>query len=107
MTHKRKLTLFIDKNIIMKSKEKAHILGISLSRLVENALRFFVKPVVYCFCCGAKFEVRKADTCPRCGWFICPKCGGCGCKLGDEGRRVAFYFRETFREIFGMLEFLE
>ncbi|MHA1590003.1 MAG: DUF6364 family protein [Candidatus Njordarchaeales archaeon] len=97
---KKKLTLAISEEVIEKSKRKASEMGLSLSRIVENALRFFADPEVYCFSCGFKFRIKEAEMCPKCGWYICPKCGACGCRLGEEGAKVAFYMRKTLMEIF-------
>ena len=100
---RKKLTLSIDAEVIEKAKKKANIVGIPLSRLVERALKFFASPSVFCFYCGRKFELAKAKLCTNCGWFICPYCKSCGCKLGSEGKRVAHFFRKTLIEIFGTL----
>ncbi len=97
---KRKLTLTIEGEIIDAAKEKAKKSGVSLSKIVENALRYYAKPTVYCFKCGYKFSVDEAEICPRCGWYKCPRCGACACELGEEGAKVAFYMRKTLMEIF-------
>jgi len=97
---KKKLTLTISGNVLARAKEKAKNLGLSLSRIVENALDYFSEPKVYCFSCGFRFSAGEADICPRCGWYKCPSCGACACVLGEEGVRVAFYMRKTLMEIF-------
>jgi len=97
---KKKLTLSIDEDIIEHTKRKAQERGISISKIVENALRFFVDPHVYCFSCGHRFETSGSEVCTRCGWYKCPKCGSCACSLGDEGAKVAFYMRRTLIDIF-------
>lgn len=97
---KRKLTLTISADVLEKAKKKARDTGLSLSRIVENALDYFSEPKVYCFSCGYKFSARETNICPKCGWYKCPKCGACACTLGDEETRVAFYMRKTLMEIF-------
>ena len=97
---KKKLTLSVDSKLVELAKEKSVKMGISISRLVENALSYYVQPTVYCFKCGKKFNVNSSEICPKCGWYICPHCGACACKLGEEGTKVAFYMRKTLREIF-------
>ena len=97
---KKKLTLTVNESTIAEAKKKAAEMGLTLSRIVENALKFFANPEVYCFSCGFKFKVEEAEICPKCGWYKCPKCGSCGCHLGEEGAKVAFYMRKTLIEIF-------
>lgn len=97
---KKKLTLTIEKKILEKAKEKARSSGLSLSKIVENALSYYIDPTVYCFKCGYKFKVSESEICPRCGWYKCPKCGACACQLGEEGAKVAFYMRKTLVDIF-------
>ncbi|MHA1615694.1 MAG: DUF6364 family protein [Candidatus Njordarchaeales archaeon] len=97
---KKKLTLTVEAETVEKAKKKASEIGLPLSRIVENALKFFADPEVYCFSCGHRFKIETAEVCPKCGWYKCPKCGACGCHLGDEGAKVAFYMRKTLVEIF-------
>ncbi len=97
---KRKLTLSIDENIINLSKKLAAEKGVTLSRIVTNALKFFIDPNVYCFSCGKKFRIKTSSICTKCGWYICPSCGSCACSLREEGARVAYYMRKTLMEVF-------
>jgi len=97
---KKKLTLTVDEKLIIESKKKASEQGLSLSKIVENALKFYVEPQVYCFKCGSKFRINDAEICPKCGWYKCPKCSACACSLGEESARVAFYMRKTLMEVF-------
>jgi len=101
---KKKLTLTVEETIIEKAKKRSHNLGLSISKIVENALNFFADPSVYCFKCGHKFLIRSSQICPRCSWYKCPKCGACACDLGDEGIKVAYYMRKTLMEIFASTE---
>ena len=97
---KKKLTLSIDAEITEQAKIKASKSGISLSKLVENALKYYVNPTVYCFKCGTRFSINETEVCPKCGWYVCPHCGACACSLGEEGVKVAFYMRRTLKEVF-------
>jgi len=97
---RRKLTLTIDENVLRKAKEKASLQGVSISKIVEKALKYFVNPQVYCFNCGYKFEAKESEVCHKCGWYKCPKCGACACNLGEEGVKVAFYMRKTLQDVF-------
>ncbi len=99
MSNKVKLTLSIDRETVEKVKEKTKRLGTSLSKIVENFLKFYSNPAVYCFTCGEKFEVSDVEICPKCGWFKCPYCGACGCDLSDEARVVAFQMRKVYEDL--------
>ena len=99
VNNKVKLTLSVDEEVVKEAKERAKKMGVSLSRLVENFLTFYVKPTVYCFSCGKKFAVWEAEVCPKCGWFKCPHCGACGRDLGEEARKVAFEMRRVYDEL--------
>lgn len=101
---KKKLTLTVEEQVINAAKNKAQISGVSLSKIVENALRYYVEPTVYCFKCGYKFSINNAKVCPRCGWYKCPRCGACACDLGEEGVKVAFYMRKTMMDIYSTTE---
>lgn len=96
---KTKLTLTVNPEIIAKAKEKAREHGTSISKLVENFLKFYTQPTVHCFNCGKKFDVTAAEICPKCGWFICPHCGACGCNLGEEARKVAYQMKKVYDEL--------
>lgn len=98
---KVKLTLTIDEAILDKSKRAASERRIPLSRLVENFLKFVSDPEVYCFKCGRKFNVLKAEICPKCGWLQCPECGACRCGLGEETAIAVFQMRRVYEELLG------
>jgi len=89
----------IEEDILKKAKEEARKKGIPLSRLIENFLRFFIEPKVYCFKCGEKFSSVEAELCPKCGWMICPKCGACRCVLGDEAATAVFHMRRLYEDL--------
>ena len=96
---KIKLTITIDKNILNSAKKVADQKHIPISRLIENFLKFFTDPWLYCFKCGEKFVSEEAKLCPKCGWLVCPKCGVCRCSL-DEGTAVAvFHMRRVYEEL--------
>ena len=99
MPERVKLTITISGEVLEKAKAKAQGLGLTLSRLIENYLKFFVNPEVYCFKCGVKFDVKQAKICPRCGWLICPSCSACRCTLGEEAAIVAFYMRKVLEDL--------
>lgn len=96
---KVKLTVTIDNKILKEAKEEAKKKNLPLSRVIENFLKFFANPEVYCFVCGEKFRTREAQLCSKCGWLICPKCGACRCKLDDEAASVAFYMRKVYEDL--------
>ena len=97
--HRVKLTITINSGILEAAKKEAKSKNLPLSRVIENFLRFFVDPEVYCFVCGEKFKVKKAELCSRCGWLVCPKCGACRCKLGDEAASAVFYMRKVYEDL--------
>jgi len=96
---KTKLTLTVDRALRDEAKRVAGERGISLSRAVENFLKFFVDPGLYCFKCGRKFKASEGELCPKCGWLICPHCGACRCSLSDEVAAAVFYMRRTLEEL--------
>jgi len=97
--NKVKLTLSINQDVINEAKQKTRKLGVSISKIVENFLKFYTHPTVYCFSCGEEFEVEKTETCPKCGWFICPHCGACGCNLDNDARKVAYQMRRVYEDL--------
>lgn len=97
--HRVKLTITINSEILETAKKEAKSKNLPLSRAIENFLKFFVDPEVYCFVCGEKFKVKKAEMCSRCGWLVCPKCGACRCKLGDEAASAVFYMRKVYEDL--------
>ncbi len=96
---KLKLTITVDKNVLDEAKKVSAKKHIPLSRLIENYLRFFAKPRVYCFKCGKNFGVEKAELCPKCGWMICPFCGACGCGLSEETSIAIFHMRRVYEDL--------
>ena len=96
---KVRLTITIDSKILTEAKKEASRRNIPLSRLIENFLRFFAFPEVYCFKCGEKFSVKEAELCPKCGWIICPKCKACRCILGEEAAIAVFHMRRVYEDL--------
>jgi len=33
----------------------------------------------HCWNCHSEISGTRNDSCGRCGWYICEKCGSCGC----------------------------
>ena len=98
---KTKLTITVDEDVVEEAKRISDEKHIPLSRAIENFLKFFTKPEVYCFKCGDKFDVTKTDVCPKCGWLICPKCKACRCKLSDEIAAAVFHMRKVYEDLLG------
>jgi len=99
MPLKTKLTLSIDKDILDKAKQVAEDKNISVSRAVENFLKFFTNPRVYCFKCGEKFNSSDAKLCPKCGWLACPSCGVCRCGLDEDTAVAVFHMRRVYEDL--------
>jgi len=99
IARKVKLTITVDCEVLEAAKREAKSKNMPLSRIIENFLRFFVNPEVYCFVCGENFMVKGAKLCSKCGWLICPKCGACRCKLGDEAASAVFYMRKVYEDL--------
>jgi len=98
-TKKIKLTITVDKDILGEAKKIAEQKNIPISRLINNFLAFLIKPYVYCFKCGEKFESLSAQLCLKCGWLICPKCKTCGCHLSDETKAAVFNMRRVYEDL--------
>ena len=96
---KTKLTLSIDEDVSKEAKKVSDERNIPLSRLIQNFLRFFNKPEVYCFKCGEKFSSDDAELCPKCGWMICPKCKVCRCGLNEETAIAVFHMRRVYEDL--------
>jgi len=96
---KVKLTVTVDENVLSDAKDAAKQRNVPLSRVVENFLRFFARPEVYCFKCGEKFNVDEAEVCAKCGWLICPHCNACRCGLSDETAVAVFHMRRVYEEL--------
>ena len=99
MDTKEKLTVTIDSKILEDAKKISREKGIPLSRAIENFLKFFSAPWVYCFSCGEKFYAKDTKVCPKCGWLICPDCKACRCSLDESIAVVAFYMRRVYEEL--------
>jgi len=98
---KTKLTVSIDENVLKDAKKIVSEKRIPVSRLIENYLKFLAKPEVYCFKCGEKFSVNKAEVCAKCGWIICTKCKACRCSLSEESAEVAYHMRKVYEDLLG------
>jgi len=96
---KERASFTINEEVLKRAKEVASRKNIPLSRAIENFLRFFSDPWLYCFRCGKRFNVSGSDICPKCGWLKCPNCQTCGCNLGEEAHTVAFYMRMVYEDI--------
>ena len=96
---KARLNITVDKDVLHKTRIVAREKHIPISRLVENFLRFFIDPGVYCFKCGEKFNSTKAKLCAKCGWMICPKCSVCRCGLNEETAIAVFHMRKVYEDL--------
>ena len=98
---KTKLTISLDKKLLEEVKREADKKHMPVSGILENFLEFFVRPYVYCFNCGEKFETVSAKICPKCGWIVCSKCKACRCVLSDEGAVIAYHMRRVYEQLLG------
>lgn len=98
-SHREKLDLTIPEDVKQKAKKAAAEKGISLSKMVENFLEFFINPSVYCFKCGERFSVEKAELCPKCEWLKCPKCGICRCDLEEDAAIAVNHMRKVYEDL--------
>lgn len=96
---KTKLTISIDKKLLQQAKEVSKEKHIPLSGAIENFLKFFTKPEVYCFKCGELFSSEGSELCPKCGWLICPKCKVCRCGLDEDTAIAVFHMRRVYEDI--------
>lgn len=96
---KTKLTLTIDKAVLQKAKDMANRKHIPISGLVENFLKFFADPSVYCYKCGEEFHSSDSKLCPKCGWMICPECKTCGCDLDENTAVAVFHMRRVYEDL--------
>ena len=96
---KTKLTISVDRTVLEEAKKASDEKRVPLSRAIENFLRFFTNPEVYCFKCGEKFTSEKSDLCPKCGWMICPKCKVCRCGLNEETAVSVFHMRRVYEDL--------
>jgi hypothetical protein len=98
-SRKTKLTITVDKDVLNEAKRESKRKQVPVSRLIENFLKFFAKPEVYCFKCGERFASTQAELCPKCGWMICPKCKACRCSLSEEAAIAVFHMRRIYEEL--------
>ena len=40
------------------------------------------------FCHGCQTYFEPGELCLRCRWFVCPKCGACGCNYRGRVRKI-------------------
>ena len=71
MVGKTKLTLSINEKVRNDAQAVVDERNLTLSRLVENFLKFIIKPNIWCFKCGEKFCIQDVDNCPKCSYLIC------------------------------------
>jgi len=96
---KTKLTVTVNKEILSEAKKMAEEKRIPVSRLVENFLRFFSYPWVYCFKCGERFSSSDAELCLKCGWMVCTHCRTCRCGLSEETAVAVFHMRRSLEDL--------
>ena len=97
--NKIKLTVTISPDILEKAKETSNEKHITLSGAIENFLKFFAEPWLYCFKCGEKFSAKEGNTCPKCGWIHCSKCGSCRCDLEEASKIAVFHMRKVYEDL--------
>jgi len=96
---KTKLTVSVDEEVKKRAKEVAKEKGVKISGAIENFLKFFTNPKVYCFKCGEKFGSTDSELCPKCGWMICPKCKACRCSLDERTAVAIFHMRRVYEDL--------
>ena len=96
---KKKLTVSVDEEVLKQAKKVSKEKRVKLSSAIENFLKFFTRPKVYCFKCGEKFSSDDAELCPKCGWMICPKCKVCRCGLDEETAIAVFHMRRVYEDL--------
>lgn len=96
---KTKLTVTVDKSVLDEAKKVSREKHVSLSGAIENFLKFFTRPEVYCFKCGEKFSSIDAKLCPKCGWLVCPKCNVCRCGLDEDTAVAVFHMRRVYEDL--------
>lgn len=96
---KVKLTVTVDEKVLNEAKKVSAEKHIPLSGVIENFLKFFINPWVYCFRCGEKFSVEKAELCAKCGWLKCSKCGVCRCGLEEDTAIAIFHMRKVYEDL--------
>ena len=100
-TGKVKVTLNIDEDVIKKSEKVLQDKNIPRSRIVESFLNYVGDPHLYCFSCGEKFYVSKAQVCPKCSFVKCTKCSNCSCKLTEQTSSAVFFMRKVYEDLIG------
>jgi hypothetical protein len=101
MAGKTKLTLSINEKVRNDAQAIVNERNLTLSRLVENFLKFRIKPYIWCFKCGGKFCIQDADNCPKCSYLICSSCSACRCKLSDETAVAVFHTNKIYQQLLG------
>jgi len=96
---KARLTITVSRDVLNEAKKAAEKKRIPVSRLVENFLRFFSDPWVYCFKCGERFSSSGAELCPKCGWMVCTHCRTCRCGLSEETAVAVFHMRRSLEDL--------
>jgi len=96
---KDKLTTTISKEILERAKKKCGEKHLTLAGIIENFLKFFVNPWVYCFGCGGKFYADEGKLCAKCGWLKCPRCGVCRCELDERTAAAIFHMRRVYEDL--------
>lgn len=96
---KEKFTTTIDKNVLETAKKTSHEKHLPLSGVIENFLKFFTNPWIYCFKCGERFNAEEGELCPKCGWVKCPKCGTCRCGLEEDTAIAVFHMRRVYEDL--------
>ena len=96
---KTKLTLTIDEDILIATKNAANKKGVSLSHLVEVFFQFFSEPNLFCFSCGVEFITRTSEECAACGWLKCPECDSCRCNLSEEVAISLYRMRKVYEQL--------
>jgi len=101
MVGKTKLTLSINKKIRNDAQVVVDERNLTLSRLVENFLKFIIKPNIWCFKCGEKFYIQDVAKCPKCSYLTCCLCSACRCVLSDETAVAVFHTNKIYQQLLG------
>jgi Family of unknown function (DUF6364) len=101
MVGKTKLTLSINEKVRNDVQAVVDERNLTLSRLVENFLKFIIKPNIWCFKCGEKFCIQDVDKCPKCSYLICSLCSACRCMLSDETAVAVFHTNKIYQQLLG------
>jgi|SRR5215831_3183111 len=101
MVGKTKLTLSINEKVRNDVQAVIADRNLTLSPLVENFLKFVIKPNIWCFKCGEKFCIQDVDKCPKCSYMICGLCSACRCMLSDETAIAVFHTNKIYQQLLG------